>query len=349
MALALFSCGNHKREVSREQKKKMKSMKPMLVLWLVCAAVLASCGGDRPAKDVKAVPPPQAGTDSTVLRLALLPTVDCLPFYYAEAAGIYDTLGLRGLKLVTFSAQADADTALLGGSVQGGVTDLVRLGYHCGRGKKLVAVAATDGSWAFAACGSLRIRSVEKMKGRMVAISRLSASDCLSGEALQKNKMKYGDIYRPQINSFALRTSMLNENQIDGAVLPEPYATAARLAGHRLLPATGFSDMRLGCVAFSRKALADKATADALKLLLRGYDMAADTLNRRGIAACADLLLKDFHLARNVVDSLRLPRYGHARLPDGADIEKARTFLKERGRAGKRPAASAMVDATYLP
>lgn len=324
-------------------------MKAMRFLWIVCAALLAACGGDRPAQDGKAAPPQPAGTDSTVLRLALLPTVDCLPFYYAEAAGIYDTLGLRGLQLVTFAAQADADTALLGGSVQGGVTDLVRLGYHCGKGKKLVAVAATDGSWAFAACDRLRIRSVDKMKGRMVAVSRLSASDCLSGEALQKHKMKYGDIFRPQINSFALRTSMLNENQIDGAVLPEPYATAARLAGHRLLPATGFSDIQPGCVAFNRKALENKATAAALKLLLRGYNMAADTLNRRGTAACADLLLKDFHLARNVVDSLRLPRYGHAHLPDEADIEKARAFLRERGRAGKRPAASAMIDATYLP
>lgn len=349
MVLALFSCATLIREIPVEEKIRMRSMKPILALWLVCVGLLACGGGSNPAQDEKAGAAPESATDSAVLRLALLPTVDCLPFYYAEASGIYDTLGLHGLRLVTFAAQADADTAMLGGDVQGGVTDLVRLAYYCGKGKPLVAVAATDGSWAFAACGSLRIRKVDKMKGRMVATSRLSASDCLSGEALQKNKMEYGDIYRPQINDYSLRASMLNGNQIDGAVLPEPYATVARLAGHRLLPATGFSDVRLGCVAFNRKALKDKETAAALKLLLTGYNIAADSLNRRGAAACADLLLNDFHLPRNVVDSLRLPRYSHAHLPEAGDVEKARTFLKERGHAGKRPDASSMLDKAFLP
>lgn len=328
----------------------MKRMKPMIALWMACAWLLAACGGNpEPNAEAVSAKQAQAGSDSAAFRLAVLPTVDCLPFYYAEASGIYDTLGLHDLRLVAYAAQADADTALLDGAVEASVTDLVRLRYYNGRGKSLVAVAATDGSWAFAACGSLRIRTVDKMKGRMVATSRLSASDCLSEVALQKSKMEYGDIFRPQINDFALRAYMLNGNQIDGAVLPEPYATVARLAGHRLLPATGFKDVQLGCVAVRRKASEDKAVAAALKLLLKGYDMAADSLNRHGTAACADLLVKDFNLPRNVVDSLRLPRYSHAHLPSEADMERARTFLKERSHAGKQPDASQQLDKAFLP
>lgn len=329
----------------------MKRMIPMLAFWLACVWLLAACSGNpaQKAESTGTGQEAQAESDSTAFRLAVLPTVDCLPFYYAEVSGIYDTLGLHDLRLVAYAAQADADTALLDGAVEAGVTDLVRLHYYNGRGKSLVAVAATDGSWAFAACGSLRIRTVDKMKGRMVATSRLSASDCLSEVALQKNKMEYGDIFRPQINDFALRAYMLNGNQIDGAVLPEPYATVARMAGHRLLPAPDFKGIQLGCVAVRRKASEDKSVAAALKLLLKGYDMAADTLNRHGAAACADLLVKDFNLPRNVVDSLRLPRYSHAHLPLEADMERARTFLKERGHAGRLPDASQQLDKSFLP
>lgn len=283
------------------------------------------------------------------LRVALPRTVDCLPFYYAEASGIYRKLGLKGLRLLTFASQMDADTALLRGRVQGGVTDLVRLQYYCGRGHRIVGVAATDGRWELVACKGLRIRKVEQLKGRIVAVSRLSRSDFLTEAALQGCKLDYGDVYRPQINDYHLRAAMLDGNQVDAAVLPEPYATVARLAGHRLLPSAALSGERMGILAFRADDLGRKATAEKVKLLLRGYDMAVDSLNRHGVSACVGLLTDGFHLEKAVADSLRLPRYGHARLPRSADAEKARAFLKRRGQAGNGSAAALVLDGSFLP
>jgi len=347
-----------------ERKKRVNALLAVFLL------LLTACGGGGTKNGV---PAPQADTsgaaagrpgagktasggqeaDSTAraaeLRIAVLPTVDCLPFYYARSSGIYRKLGLDGVQLVAFASQMDADTALLRGRVQGGVTDLVRLQYYRGRGHRITGVAATDGRWELAVCKGLRIRKADKLKGRLVGISRLSASDYLSEVVLERNRLGYADVYRPQINDYALRAAMLNGNQIDAAVLPEPYATVARLAGHRLLPSTGFSAERTGVLAFRTSDLDRKAVADRVKLLLRGYDMAADSLNRYGTKLCADLLTGDFHLEKTVADSMPLPRYGHARLPRTADVENTRAFLKRRGQLGSKFSATRLLDGAFLP
>ena len=74
--------------------------------------------------------------DSVALSVALGPTLDCLPFYYAEASGIYDTLGLN-VDIKSYSAQFDRDTALLGNTADGIFSDLVRTQYHVAQGHNL--------------------------------------------------------------------------------------------------------------------------------------------------------------------------------------------------------------------
>ena len=72
----------------------------------------------------------------------------------------------------------------------------------------------------------------------MVGVARYSASDFYSEKELSKAGLKYDDIFRPQVNDIPLRAAMLNETQIEAAVLPEPYATVARVHGHKVLHVT---------------------------------------------------------------------------------------------------------------
>ena len=67
---------------------------------LLIAVAFASCGQTKNTAD---------GKDSTILTLGVLPTIDCLPFYYADSVGLFDFYGLK-MNLVTFDAAMDADT-----------------------------------------------------------------------------------------------------------------------------------------------------------------------------------------------------------------------------------------------
>ena len=286
--------------------------------------------------------------DSDALVLALTPTVDCLPLYYAKQSGVFQTLGLK-VNLLTYRSQFDCDTAMLGSTAMGGATDLVRLHYYADEHRPLSAVTSTDGVWKLLVSGKLRIKKTTLLKERMISVARFSASDYFSKVALDAARMKYRDVFRPQINDCCLRTSMLNNNQIDAAMLPEPMATKARLAGHRVLYATTEKSEKMGCLAFKPDFLTEKDSLNRVQLLLKGYNQAVEEINQKGKAVCADILKSQYGLAPQVVDSLVLPKYEKAALPGKSEMEKARQFLKMHDRLRGDINISVLTNGNFLP
>ena len=116
--------------------------------------------------------------DSLSLTIACLPTYESVPFYYAKAAGIADSLSLP-LRIKTYQSQFDADTALLRGSVDAGVTDIVRQQHYARQGKMrgYVAWIPLQGEWQLLVGGRYRITELKQLKQRTIAIARYSSSD----------------------------------------------------------------------------------------------------------------------------------------------------------------------------
>lgn len=286
--------------------------------------------------------------ESDALVLALMPTVDCLPIYYAQQSGIFRTLGLK-VSLLTCRSQFDCDTAMLGTTAMGGVTDLVRLHYYAGQGDSLSAVSSTNGDWKLMVCGTLRIKKTTLLKDRMISVARFSASDYFSKKALDEAKMEYNDVFRPQINDIYLREAMLKNNQVDAAVLSEPLATKARLDGHRTLYATSDKSEQMGCMAFKSSFLNVKDSLNRVRLFLKGYNKAAEELNEQGKKACVSILVNTYKLSPQVVDSLTLPKYEKAALPKNKEMQKARDFMKMHNRWSDKMPTVGLLNGKFLP
>lgn len=307
---------------------------------LLCAT------GCRQKTETRTTGTPLPAADSSMLSLALAPTMDCLPFYYAEASGIYKSLGLK-VKIHSSLSQFDRDTALLGNSADGILSDLIRTQYYTGKGHALSVVMRTNGKWALVASKSSRLRDVNKLKKRMIGVARLSASDFHCEKIITASGIKYEDVFRPQVNDLRLRTSMLDENQIETAVLPEPFATVAQMHGHkvlRMLPQT----QETGCLTFRRKSLNNTHKAAAVRLLIEGYRQATDSLNNKGKAICEGVLRSVYELTSQEIDSLQLYRYEKPKMPSGNTIEETATFLKRHGNPKRHVTAKHLLDDTYL-
>lgn len=328
----------------------MKTIKNAFVI-LACAFAVMCLSCENKPKDVAETKPTLAELrgDTATLRIALLPVIDCLPFYYAEASGICQAQGLKRIEFLPFTAQWDADTALLSGSADGAFMDMVRLHHYCGQGHKLICVSATQGRWALMTSPTLRVKKVSQLAGRMVAHSRLSASEWLLAESLQKGGVAQKDVFTPQINDFFLRQSMLKASQVDAAIMPEPQATAAMMAGCRRLNVKGLDTLSTGLLVMSDKVLKRQVTMDNLKALLRSYNAAVDTINKYGKDVCRDLLVSRYRLSPSAIDTLQLPRYHHAALPSQARMETARSYLQKTGRLGRKFKSARLVDASFLP
>lgn len=276
------------------------------------------------------LPAAETPADTGALRIALLPTAECLPIYVAESTGILDSLGLSTF-IINARAQFDADTALYGHSVHLAASDLVRLQYQSSQGKKATALMALQGSWGLAVAPGRRAGGVKDLKDRLLGMARFAASDLYGLQALRTVDLEYDDMLRAQANDFSVRTNMVVQAQTEAAVLPEPYLTYATNQGARILWQVPVADTELGCLAAQPDVLFSKRRTAQLELLVKGYNQAVDRLNKRGLKGCDTLISQRYQLPVEVLQKAKLPRYHHASLPSATALTASRNFLSGRG------------------
>ena len=295
--------------------------KLLLLLSLVIA--LAACSSDekKPADTAKKV-------NKKALHVALMPIADCLPIYYAEQTGIYDSLGLD-LAITDKMSLFDLDGQMDVKTTDGIFTDVARIQHNKSKGKEWTVVMATNGKWALVANRNQRFSKVDQLTDRIVCISRFSVSDFLAAKALKQNGLKYDDALRVQVNNLEVRLNMLENNQVETAVLPQPYLARAVEKGHKVLMAFEAEDNNLGCMAFKKTTLEDKRKAKQVELFIKGYNLAADKINKGGRKSCDSLLVKKFNVPAKALAKVVLPKYEHARLPIDPTFTEVSEFLYE--------------------
>lgn len=171
-------------------------------------------------------------SDSAVIHIAVLPTEECRPFYVAQQRGLFDSLGVE-VRLDTFLAAMDADTAFMNNKVQLLVSDSLKARYLNSIVKRdSIQSIITDTLHLSMMTGKpTRIKAISSLKEKIVAVTRNSALDYFADQTMDQAKIKREYLNRPQINNIALRADMLNLNQYDGAILPEPFATQCEEQG----------------------------------------------------------------------------------------------------------------------
>lgn len=283
-------------------------------------ALLFACNGkgNAPQKQSER----QTTNDST-LRIAVMPTLDCLPLYVADATGLFGEEHIN-VRLMKYTAQMDCDTAILRGRVQGVFTDLVRAQRLQQKGANLHEVGATNLHWQLISNRNARIKDVRQLGDKMVGMTRFSATDFLTADLIDRSKPK-NEVFRIQVNNVFIRLKMLVGYEIDAAFMPEPQATVARMGKNNVLADTQTKDIRLGVAVFSMAAKDQKKVRQALPAFVKAYDRACDSLNIRGIQHYADLLKTHFQLNDAAVKAL--PKTAFAKM--SAVREKDRNAIKD--------------------
>ena len=194
-----------------------------VVLYMFCSCQYgSSTTTDKDGKD----------SDSLVVHIAILPVEECNPFSKAMRCGVFDSLGIE-VQLDTFTSAMDADTAFVNGKVHLLVSDAIKAKY--------LQTLITDDTVRSVITDTLhlymmtakdsKIKSIHNLKERIIAVTRNSAVDCFADKTTDKAKIGRDYLNRPQINDIALRAKMLNLNQFDGAILPEPFASQCERQG----------------------------------------------------------------------------------------------------------------------
>ena len=284
------------------------------------ATLLFACNGKGNAPQTQGQ---QQTTNDSTLRIAVMPTLDCLPLYVADAAGLFDEANLK-VRLVKYTAQMDCDTAILRGRVQGVFTDLVRAERMRQKGANLHEAGATNLHWQLISNRNARIKNVRQLADKMVGMTRFSGTDFLTTVIIDSSKPK-NEVFRIQVNNVFVRLKMIMGYEIDAAFLSEPQATVARMANNNVLADTKEKDLRLGVAVFSMAAKDQKKVRQALPAFVKAYNRACDSLNINGMQHYADLLKTHFQLKDAAVGAL--PKIAYAKMTPVR--EKDRNAIKD--------------------
>lgn len=268
-------------------------------------------------------------TDSATLRIAVMPTLDCLPLYVAEEEGMFERQGIN-VRLCPYQAQMDCDTAIQKGRIDIMVTDLVRAEYLKKRGLLLRYLTATDLQWQLLAGKHTHIKRLGQLENKMVAMTRYSATAMLTDELVDSALVTNEHVFRIQINDLNVRFQMLETEVMDAMFLPEPQATAARLLGAEVLYDTEWNDVCMGVMIAQEKTLADTLQQRQTEGLLKAYNEACDTINSRGVRYYSNLLAIKCALKDGVADSLPSNyHFSGVHLPRAKDVSKATVWLNK--------------------
>ena len=288
--------------------------------------MLASCSQRQEATQFDA---DSTGIDTTVLRVAVMPAINCLPVFYAERTGLADSLGLE-MELLRYQAQMDIDTAITFGHADIAYTDLIRIAKLNKAKVTLSAFASCDEPISLISLKTKRVKQVNQMKEQMIAVSRLSATDYWCDRLLDSTRTSYDDIYRPQVNDVRLRAEMLRQGLIDAAMMGEPYATWMTMLGHRRLFLSKGKQPQLYAWANI------SATKNQQKVFLDILKEATEQLGKPSEAALLrDILKQEYQLPPALVDSIELQPVRQTSAVRPADTEEAEKWLSKRTR--KKP------------
>lgn len=263
--------------------------------------------------------------DSAALKVAVMPTLDCLPLFVAKDRAMFDTA--VDIRLKFFTALMDCDTALQRGRVEMAITDLVRAERMRRQGDSIVYLTATNAYWLLIGNRNQRITQLKHLDDRMVAMTRYSVTDMLTQMAVDSAKLKTERVFRIQVNDVNVRLDMLENNEMDALLLTEPQATQALLLKHHVLLDTRKLDMQMGAIAMNKLTMSHANRQKQQEALVKGYNRACDSLNHYGLKPYYDVIRRHYDMSEQALRQLPdSQKFMPVSRPREKDVERARQW-----------------------
>ena len=299
-------------------------MKRINYLLILAVLTFVSCG--KSDKELQAERQAQKLAEreayQKAYKIAVMPTMDCLPAYLLKDSLLYDTAKVD-IRLCRFNAQMDCDTAMIGGSVQAAFSDLVRTERLKHRNKVLMHyLTDTNLNWQLIADKDSKLEQLSDLSDKIVAMTRFSGTDLLTDMAVKKAKPKY-QVFRVQVNDVLVRLAMLQNHEIDAYWFAEPQITKALSADNNSLFNSEDAGVHLGVVAIMDKV----RRQDEEAAFAAAYDKAVEQINKNGVKYYSALIQKYMKVDESVVRALPDIKYTKIGPPRKADLLMARNFL----------------------
>ena len=290
----------------------------------------------------------QEETAEPNLRIGVLPVLNTLPLYVAQAAGYFDEAGVV-VELVPFQSGLDRQTALLAGATDASNDDLIGV-MLLNAGGVDVRVVRHDPPvnvfFALIAGPGSGLESVEDLAGASVGISHNTLIQYLTDAMLASVGMSADEVEYVEVAEIPVRFQLLLQGQIDTATLPEPLIQAALGAGGRVLLDDSALTYVPTVLSFRADTLAEKG--EAVRAFLLAYERAVEAINADP-EAFREVMGANIQMPPPLIPILPVPTFFPASVPSEEDFAAVQDWALSIGLLEEALAYEDVVDGSFLP
>jgi NitT/TauT family transport system substrate-binding protein len=312
-----------------------------LSLLAALAVGLAACGGATPSP-----------SGPVTVRFAMLPILDALPMFVAEAQGYFAAENIT-LEVVPVASAAERDQIMQAGQADAMVNDLVStLFYNKDATTLMITRFARSATPEFAqyfilAGPETGITDPAGLKGVEIAISDATVIDYITDRLLAAEGLTPGDVATIAIPNIRDRLAALSDGTVKAATIPDPAAAAA-MAGGATVIVSDAAHPEYGNSVLSFDADFVSANPGAVRGFLAAWEKAVADINADK-TKWDEILATNNLLAPQLIGVYTLPDYPAAGVPSEAQFRDVNDWAKANGLVDKDLAYADSVNATYLP
>lgn len=304
-----------------------------ITLTLAAVLALSVATGCKPAASEGQAEGPN--DEVRAIRIGTLPTEDALPLWVAQQEGLFGKVGLTDVEITTFQSAQERDAALLAGSIDAFMGDLLAASTLESAGESVtvafVMLGATpkEGRFGIVAAPGSKVTTLTQLANTPVGTSSNTIQEYVLDGLMQQAGVPSEQVKIEEVKKVPVRFDLLMNGQVAAAALPEPFLTLAEAQGAILLADDTTGENLSQTVLVVSDGFMRSGGVQTVKALMDAWDMGAQAVNADP-QAWRELLVEQARLPEPIAETYEIQSYPIAQAPSAEQVDAVLDWMRNK-------------------
>lgn len=301
---------------------------------------------------VEEADPADAMSEPVTLKIAVLPIMDALPMFVAEADGLFQENGVN-VEFIPVASAPERVQIMQAGQADGTVNEILSVMFFNKESVQMQAVrfahkaTADHAHFSILASAASGITEPADLAGVEIGVSQGTIIEYLTYRLLEAEGLSADEIITLAVPKIPDRLALLGSGEMDAGVLPDPAGPVAELSGAvNVLDDRNAPDYGASVISF-RKEVID-AHPEAVKAFLAAIEEAVERINSDPTQYSALLAEKQL-VPPPLMESYQIPTFPTAGVTSEESWNDALEWAQSQGLLDVDVSYSDSVNASLLP